>query len=209
VSPSSTHEAEATALSAILYSLAHLYNAPPKHLTQGQYKEMKDLRRKAMLSVQCRQKELATEQAATQRAVKRVKMYLDAHPRNDQDGNAPLQPNGDTSPIPSGPQNSSTLAQPPSANEKMVIKEVNSARKIDLEAQALALLFQQPEWSVAQIADNVSVSRTTPYKWEKFRQAAELKGLLKPRGPKAGPPRRGHKTRDGQVEAYDQEDSDE
>jgi hypothetical protein len=80
---------------------------------------------------------------------------------------------------------------------------------IDPEAQALALLFQQPEWSVAQIADHLNVDRKTPYKWKKFRAAAELRGKLKPRGLKDQTPRRGHKTADGQVEAYADEDEDE
>jgi hypothetical protein len=77
---------------------------------------------------------------------------------------------------------------------------------IDLEAQGLALLFQHPDWSVPQIADHLKVNRKTPYKWKKFRNAAESQGKLKPRGPKDRKLRRGHKTRDGQVEAYADED---
>jgi len=83
------------------------------------------------------------------------------------------------------------------------------APEIDLEAQALALLFQHPEWSVAEIADNLKVNPKTPYKWERFRKAAERDGRLKPRGPKSGSPHRGHKTSDGQIEAYTDEDKGE
>jgi hypothetical protein len=80
------------------------------------------------------------------------------------------------------------------------------APKIDLEAQALALLFQQRNWSLAQIADHLGVNRKTLYKWPKFREAAELRGLLKPRGSKAGSPPRGHKTRERMIEAYAEEE---
>jgi hypothetical protein len=80
--------------------------------------------------------------------------------------------------------------------------------RIELEDLALSLLFKHPDWTVAQIADRLKVDRKTPYKWEKFRKAAELQGKLKPRGQKERTLRRGHKTRDGQVEAYQDEDSD-
>lgn len=83
------------------------------------------------------------------------------------------------------------------------------APAIDLEAQAVALLLQQPEWSVTQIADELKVDRKTPYKWKKFREAAERCGKLKPRGAKDGNLRRGYKTRDGQVEAYAQEEDED
>jgi hypothetical protein len=85
----------------------------------------------------------------------------------------------------------------------------NTAPEIDQEAQALALLFQNPEWSIARIADQLHVDRKTPYKWPKFRKAAEMDGRLKPRGKKEGSPRRGHKTSDGRVEAYVDEDEDD
>jgi hypothetical protein len=81
--------------------------------------------------------------------------------------------------------------------------------EIDQESQAIALLFQYQDWSVARIADYLGVSRQTLYKWDKFREAAELSGRLKPRGPKVGKPRRGHKTRDGRVEAYQDDGEDE
>jgi hypothetical protein len=73
---------------------------------------------------------------------------------------------------------------------------------IDEESQAIALLFTHSEWTIAQIAQHLGKDRTTLYDWPKFRAAAELKGLLKPRGPKTAAPRHGHKTRDGSVEAY-------
>jgi hypothetical protein len=80
--------------------------------------------------------------------------------------------------------------------------------EIDQEAQAIALLFKHKDWSVARIADYLKVGRQTPYKWKKFREAAELAGRLRPRGAKDRNPRRGHKTSDGQVEAYADEDED-
>jgi transcriptional regulator with PAS, ATPase and Fis domain len=39
---------------------------------------------------------------------------------------------------------------------------------IDLEAQALALLFQESWDSVEQIAERLRVDRKTPYKWKRF-----------------------------------------
>jgi hypothetical protein len=81
--------------------------------------------------------------------------------------------------------------------------------EVDQESLAIALLFKNATWSIAMIADSLHVDRKTLYKWPKFRQAAELQGRLRPRGPKAAPPRRGHKTTDGRIEAYaDEEDSD-
>lgn len=76
------------------------------------------------------------------------------------------------------------------------------APEIDQEAQALALLFQHRDWSVADIAAHMGVSRQTRYRWTRFRDAAERSGRLRPRGPKDGTIRRGHKTSDGRVEAY-------
>src|SRR5262249_8682937 len=77
---------------------------------------------------------------------------------------------------------------------------------VDLEAQAIALPFKHPDWSIAQIADALKVARKTLYKWPRFRAAAESCGRMKPRGPKGRTPPRGHKTRDGRVEAYARED---
>jgi hypothetical protein len=84
-----------------------------------------------------------------------------------------------------------------------------AAPKIDLEAQAIALLFKHPELSVAEIADKLGVDRKTLYKKKKFRQAAELKGVLNARGPKTGSPRRGFKTSDRRIEAYANEDDED
>jgi hypothetical protein len=81
--------------------------------------------------------------------------------------------------------------------------------EIDQESQALALLFQHPDWSIAKIADHLKVARNTPYKWKRFRDAAEKAGKLKPRGEKGRVPRRGHKTPDGRVEAYDVDGEEE
>ncbi|HEY1379754.1 MAG TPA: hypothetical protein VGF55_23330 [Gemmataceae bacterium] len=98
----------------------------------------------------------------------------------------------------------SSAAEPARAEDAPA--DADPAVTIDLEAQGLALLFQHPDWSVPQIADHLKVNRKTPYKWKKFRNAAESQGKLKPRGPKDRKLRRGHKTRDGQVEAYADED---
>jgi hypothetical protein len=100
-----------------------------------------------------------------------------------------------------GPPTIPTPALAPASGE--------SAPEIDLEAKALALLFQHPDWSILQIAQLLGVDRRTPYKWDKFRNAAEAAGRLKPRGRKDRTPRRGHKDRDGRVEAYADEDEDE
>jgi hypothetical protein len=78
---------------------------------------------------------------------------------------------------------------------------------IDLESQALALLFKEPELSITQIAERLGVDRKTPYGWPKFREAAELKGSLRPRGLRDRSPRRGHKS-GGRVEAYDDANED-
>jgi hypothetical protein len=95
-----------------------------------------------------------------------------------------------------------SLATPPSTSDE-------SAPEIDQEAQALALLFQHPDWSIQQIAEHLKVDRRTPYRWEKFRKAAEAAGRMKPRGRKDRRPHRGHKTSDGQIEAYSEDDEDE
>jgi hypothetical protein len=84
-----------------------------------------------------------------------------------------------------------------------------AVRVIDQESLAIALLFQQPDWSIADIARQLAVDRKTLYKWPSFRHAAELKGLLKPRRPQAAAMPRGHKTCDGRVEAYADEDEGE
>ena len=100
-----------------------------------------------------------------------------------------------------------TLAAMPAAVPLPASAE--SAPDIDLEAQALALLFKHPDWSILQITQYLKVDRRTPYKWGKFRKAAEADGRLRPRGRKDGTPRRGRKTRDGRVEAYVDRDEDE
>jgi hypothetical protein len=84
----------------------------------------------------------------------------------------------------------------------------NQQPEMDQECQALVLLFKHPDWTVTEIADHMGISRQTPYKWDKFREAATLSGRLKPRGPKEGQPPEGHKTSDGRVEAYQDENQD-
>ncbi len=107
----------------------------------------------------------------------------------DQDAAAP----------PDTPSTEATPATLPA--EALPPESGDSTPEIDLEAQALALLFQHPDWSILQITNHLKVERRTPYKWPKFRRAAELAGRLKPRGPKDRTPHQGHKT-DGRVEAY-------
>jgi hypothetical protein len=96
----------------------------------------------------------------------------------------------------------------PAVEGQTPTRREDTAGKIDLEAQALALLLRHKDWSLAQIADHIGVDRKTLYKWKDFREAAQLAGRLKPRGPKDRAPRRGHKTRDGRVEAYSEEDDE-
>ena len=109
----------------------------------------------------------------------------------------------------SHPAPSSPPPAPRSVKETATAPPPEPEPIIDLESQALALLIQRDDWSVAQIAKHLGVDRKTPYKWKKFRIAAERVGKMKPHGPKGRNPRRGHKTRDGRVEAYQDEDEDE
>jgi hypothetical protein len=83
-----------------------------------------------------------------------------------------------------------------------------AAPEIDLEVQAIALLFKHRNWSIQKIADYLKVDRKTPYRWEHFREVAERIGTLKPRGPKDRLPPRGHKSTDGQVEAYSDDEEE-
>ncbi len=67
------------------------------------------------------------------------------------------------------------------------------------EARALALLMDHPEWTDAEIARNVPCNRTSIYRFGKYMEARELleKGRMeKPRG---------SKSKDGDVEAWDDE----
>jgi hypothetical protein len=102
--------------------------------------------------------------------------------------------------------------QPPGPSAGSLQREDDrhpEAVQVDLEAEAIGLLFKRPEWDVKQIADSLGVERRTPYRWPKFRQAAEQVGKMKPRGPKACTLPRGYKTKDGGVEAYDEHNEDE
>lgn len=83
------------------------------------------------------------------------------------------------------------------------VENTRERPQIDLESQALALLFRFPDLSVADIAAKLCVNRQTLYKWAKFRVAAEKAGKMRPRGPRSGRIRRGHKSKDGTIEAYD------
>lgn len=63
------------------------------------------------------------------------------------------------------------------------------------EAQALALLVMNEDWSIAQLADALGVHRTTPYTWPKF-----LKAWHALRGDRSDLPR-GEKDEEGNLEA--------
>ena len=72
---------------------------------------------------------------------------------------------------------------------------------IGKETLAIAALFKDQCKSVAEVAENIGVDRKSLYRMKKFRHVAEEAGILKPRGAKS-PLRRGHKTADGDIEAY-------
>ena len=101
------------------------------------------------------------------------------------------------------------LIRQPRSQPESATAATPAETQIDQEAQAIALLFQHTNWGIAEIAKCLKVNRKTLYKWPNFRKAAELSGRLKPRGPKAGKPRRGHKTPGENVEAYQEEGEDE
>jgi hypothetical protein len=82
----------------------------------------------------------------------------------------------------------------------------SSETRVDPESLAIALVMKHPNWTIAQIASKVGVDRRTLYKWPKFRNAAKASGVLKPRGAKDQDLRRGQRTPDGQIEAWDDED---
>jgi hypothetical protein len=71
-----------------------------------------------------------------------------------------------------------------------------------IEDLAIALLFKH-RWGFRNIAEALRVNVKSLYKLKKLREAAIKLGVLKPRGPRSGKTRRGHKTSEGRVEAYD------
>jgi hypothetical protein len=68
------------------------------------------------------------------------------------------------------------------------------------QALAITCLSMHPEWTDAQIAEEVGVNRTTLYKWAAFQKAKERMGKNRERMPK------GYKSREGAVEAYRDDD---
>jgi hypothetical protein len=84
------------------------------------------------------------------------------------------------------------------------------ATEINQETHAIVLLIRQPTWALARIAEYLGVNRQTLYGWKDFREAATRLGRMKPRGSqqKTSTPRRGHKTSDGQVEAYTDDETE-
>ncbi len=67
------------------------------------------------------------------------------------------------------------------------------------EARALAILTDHPEWSDADIAKAAGCSRTTLYRWERFRKAREILRTGRQLHP------RGTKSAEGDIEAWDEE----
>jgi hypothetical protein len=84
----------------------------------------------------------------------------------------------------------------------------NQSRSTALEEQAIGCLFKYSDWSLGQIAKHLGINQSSLYRWKKFRETAEKIGRIKPRGPKNCYSRRGHKTSDGQLEAYDNDSDD-
>jgi hypothetical protein len=74
---------------------------------------------------------------------------------------------------------------------------------IDKESLAIALLYKRSDLSLAGIADTLGVERQTPYKWPTFLKAAELVGKYTPRPKGGGHLPSGTKSREGNVEAWD------
>ncbi len=69
-------------------------------------------------------------------------------------------------------------------------------REQNLENQAIGLIFRYGP-NVSRIADEIGVSRTTPYEWPYFRLALEkMKGAARDK-------KRGFVDTDGEVDAYD------
>jgi hypothetical protein len=79
---------------------------------------------------------------------------------------------------------------------------------LDPETHAVTLLIMHEDWSMEKIAEAVGVARQTLYGYPKFRKAATASGRLKPRKGAKGARRRGHKTSDGTVEAYAEEEDE-
>jgi hypothetical protein len=82
--------------------------------------------------------------------------------------------------------------------------EPSATPQLDPEAHAIALLFKEPSWDIQRIAATVGVCRQSLYKMPKFRVAAEGAGKIKPRvKPNDEDVPRGHKAKDGHIEAVD------
>jgi hypothetical protein len=76
---------------------------------------------------------------------------------------------------------------------------------LDKETHGIVILAKEPNLTIPQIAARLGICRQTLYKMKGFRDQAEKQGKIKSRGQKAAV-RRGHKTKDGRVEAYQEED---
>lgn len=74
----------------------------------------------------------------------------------------------------------------------------SSVNAMDGEARALAVLVKHPDWSDTKIAKEAKVSRTTLYRYPRFRAARATARD----GGKASLPK-GYKEQDGSLEAYD------
>lgn len=71
-----------------------------------------------------------------------------------------------------------------------------STNSLSGEAKALALLVEHPDWTDKQIADAVPCSRTSLYRWDRYRAARKATG--------GEIPPSGEKSADGSVEAWDE-----
>jgi hypothetical protein len=80
---------------------------------------------------------------------------------------------------------------------------------VDPKVLARALLLSPERLTIPQIAARVGLSRQALYDDTGFRYAAERAGVLKPRakrGDRGANVPRGHRAKDGRIEAYDEED---
>lgn len=74
----------------------------------------------------------------------------------------------------------------------------NAGDGLDGEARVLAILVQHPEWSDTMIAKEARLSRTTLYRYPRYKAA---RAMGRHAGKAALP--KGYKTKDGELEAYD------
>lgn len=109
------------------------------------------------------------------------------------------------SPIDSGKE---TLLYP-NVIESGLAPETPIQLATDKESIAIALLFKHPEMSMTDIAERAGVSRQQLYRWDKFVDAAVRSNRMTPQQSRHDSSvHRGHKNKDGTVEAYQRDDDD-